>query len=104
MKRLALVALLFAQAGCMSQFTSRLDRGNAQLEQVRGELAKGNAQLAESTERLRQMEKYLADLTQRMATMERFLKRFGAGADGGLPIGAEVPPAPPAGELGPGPR
>src|SRR5262245_11310334 len=104
MKRIALLVVLFAQTGCMSQLTSRLDRGNAQLEQVRGELAKGNAQLAESTERLRQMEKHLADVTQRMGALERFLKRFGAGADGGGPVGADLPPAPPAGELGPGPR
>ena len=84
MKRLVLFLLLFAQTGCLSQFTSRLDRGNDQLEVIRGELARGNAQLVESSERLRQMEKYLADVTERMRTMERFMKRFGAGAEAGV--------------------
>jgi septal ring factor EnvC (AmiA/AmiB activator) len=107
MKRLVTLVLLLAQTGCLSQFTSRLDRGNDQLVCIRGELARGNAQLAESAERLRQMEKHLADVTQKMATMERFLKRFGAGADGGVSVGDEGKPVPgeaPAGDVSPGPR
>ena len=84
MKRLVIVALLlFAQTGCLSQFTSRLDRANEHLEYIRGELAKGNAQLADSNERLRQMERHMDDMRQKMATMERFMKRFGAGTDAG---------------------
>src|SRR5262245_64759069 len=40
MKRLALFCALLAQTGCLSQFTSRLDRGNEHLVCIRGELAK----------------------------------------------------------------
>jgi septal ring factor EnvC (AmiA/AmiB activator) len=81
MKRLALFLVLLAQTGCLSQFTSRLDRGNEHLTYIRAELAKGNAQLADSNERLRQMERHMEDMRQKMATMERFMKRFGAGTD-----------------------
>ena len=86
MKRLAVFALvLLVQTGCMSQFLSRLDRGNEHLEYIRGELARGNAQLADSNERLRQMERHMEDMRQKMATMERFMKRFGAGTDAEAP-------------------
>ena len=82
MKRfLVLVVLLLTQTGCLSQFTSRLDRANNHLDYIRGELARGNAQLAESTERLRKMEAYMEDMNRKMATMERFMKRFGTDAD-----------------------
>jgi hypothetical protein len=84
MKRLALFLVLFTQTGCLSQFTSRLDRANEHLEYIRGELARGNAQLADSNERLRQMERHMEDIRQKMATMERFMKRFG-GTDAEAP-------------------
>jgi cob(I)alamin adenosyltransferase len=81
MKRLALFFVLLAQTGCLSQFTSRLDRANEHLMYIRGELATGNAQLADSNERLRQIERHMEDMRQKMATMERFMKRFGGGTD-----------------------
>jgi hypothetical protein len=88
MKRCALFFVLLAQTGCLSPFTSRLDRANEHLVCIRGELARGNAQLADSNERLRQMERHMEDMRQKMATMERFMKRFGAGTD------TEAVPAP----------
>ncbi len=78
---LPLALLLFAQIGCLRPFTSRLDRANEHLEQLRGQLEQGNAKVAESAERLRRMEQHLEEMNRRMQTMERFLKRFGGGAD-----------------------
>ncbi len=96
MKRFTiLILLLFTQAGCLRQFTSRLDRANDHLEYIRGELARGNAQLAESTERLRKMEQHMEDMRQKMATMERFMKRFGGGGtDADSSTVTTTPPAP----------
>lgn len=88
MNRLTLAAvLLLTPTGCLSQFTSRLDRANDHLNDLTAQLKAGNEKLAESSEVLRRMAQQMEEANRKM---DRLLKRLG-GVDADAAAAPEVP-------------